>query len=302
MSKMTILLQGNDKYRQRRSLMEIMADRKRAKTSFFEFGSKSEGIGPLMEETRQRSIFKEEKLLIVFGLLENIGTEKEVLSLLERSAKSSEITLVLVEDKAVPKKKSLLDLIDETFDVSPIKSSKLEEWTISEFRLRGGEIDGLALKRLIEITGNDLWTLSNEIDKIIAYQKGSKASVKDIMTLVKPRIEADIFKAIDAMGERDKKKALKLIYSHLEKGDSVSYILSMIGSQFRNLNLVKNDNGTANELGLHPYVFGKTSKQARRFSKNELKEIYGRIVSSDAGIKTGKIEAETALDLFIFSL
>ena len=299
---MTILLQGKDKYRQRNSLMKIMADRKGAKISFFEFSSKSEGVTHLTDEIRQRSIFKEEKLLIVFGLLENIGTGKEILSLLKMFAKSSEITLVLVEDKAIPKKKSLLDLIDQTLDVSPIKSSDLEAWAISEFRSRGGEIDGLALKRLIETTGNDLWALSNEIDKIIAYKKGSKASVQDITTLVKPRIEADIFKAIDAMAERDRRKALKLIYSHLEKGDSVPYILSMIGFQFRNLNLVKNDNGTANELGLHPYVFSKTSKQSRQFSKDELKKIYSRIVSGDAGIKTGKIEAEAALDLFIFSL
>ena len=299
---MTILLQGKDKYRQRSSLMRIISDRKRSKISFFEFDSKSEGIDRLTDEIRQRSIFKEEKLLIVFGLLENIGVGKEVLSLLERPTKSSEITLVLVEDKAVPKKKSLLDLIDKTIDVNPIKNSDLEAWAISEFRSRGGEIDGLALKRLIEITGNDLWALSNEIDKMIAYKKGLKASIKDITILVRPRIETDIFKAIDAMAERDRKKALKLIYSHLEKGDPISYILSMIGFQFRNLNLVKNDNGTASELGLNPYVFSKNSKQSRQFSKDELKKIYNRIVSSDIGIKTGKIEAETALDLFIFNL
>jgi len=302
MPKMTILLEGKDKYRQRKFLAGIITDRKKAKVSIFEFGPKNEDISHLTDEIRQTSMFKEQKLLIIFGLLENIGVGKDVLSLLERCVGSPETTLILVEDKAVPKKKSLLDLIDEAHDIGPIKGTELENWAGSEFRSRGGEIDGLALKRLIGITGNDLWALSNEIDKIVAYKNGLKASVDDIVLLVKPKIETDIFKAIDSLVERDKKGALKLVYAHLEKGDSVSYILWMIGLQFRNLNLVKNDNGSATELGLHPYVFGKISRQARRFSKGELKNIYDRIVSNDTDIKTGKIEVGTALDLFIFAL
>ena len=296
---MIILLQGKDRYRQKEVLRKII---KNHKVSLFEFNSKSDNINHLINKTRQRSIFKEEKLFIVSNLLENIGAGKEVLSFLENCSGSSEMTLVLVEEKAIPKKKSLMDLIDKIYDINPIKGKELENWIKSEFCSRGGEIDDLALKELIMLTGNDLWALSNEIDKIVSYKKGLRASVADIVLLVKPKIETDIFRAIDALANKDKRRALNMVYAHLEKGVPVSYILSMIGFQFRNLNLVKNDNGSAIELELHPYVFNKTTNQSRRFSKDELKDIYSRIVSSDAGIKTGKIEAGTALDLFIFNL
>ncbi len=299
---MIILLQGKDKYRQTRALKEVISEREKAKISFFEFGPSDEGIGLLNDEERQTSIFREKKLLIVSGLLERLGTGGDVIPFLKRCAESDDTTLVLVEEKAIPKRKAISDLIGETRDVTPIKNDRLEEWVHSEFRSRGGKIDAQALRRLVAIIGNDLWALSGEIDKLIAYADGSDVSSGDVSLLVKPKVETDIFKAIDAMASRDRKTALKLVYAHLEKGDSVPYMLSMIAFQFRNLNLVKNDNGSAADLGLHPFVFSKASNQSNRFSGKELREIYDKIVSGDVGIKTGKAEPGAALDLFIFGL
>ncbi len=297
---MIILLQGKDTYRQNRVLKNIMAEHRGAKASFFDFEGKNDDISPMNDEVRQTSLFREKKILVTSNLLSNLGAGKEIISFLD--GLSSETTVVLVENKAIPKKSSLLKLINQTYDVGPVKGSELEKWVQTEFQSRGGSIDGPALKKLIGIVGNDFWTLANEIDKIISFKGGLRASIDDVALLVKPKVEADIFKAIDAMAEKNKRSALKLIYAHLEKGDSVPYILSMIAFQFRNLNLVKNDGGSAGELGLHPFVHRKSLFQSRRFTKEELKEIYGRMVDSDAGIKTGKIEPGTALDLFIFQL
>ncbi len=299
---MIILLKGKDKYRQTKVLKEILLKYDKAKVSSFEFGSDNDGIGSLTDEERQTSIFREKKLLITFGLLENFGVGKDLIPFLKRCTGSGDTVLVLVEEKAFPKRKAISDLIGETHDVGPIKEDQLESWVRSEFRSRGGDIDAQALRRLVGIVGNDLWALSGEIDKLISYTAGEKASLKEVSILVKPKLETDIFKAIDAMAAKDRKTALKLVYAHLEKGDSIPYILSMIGFQFRNLNLVKNDNGSAADLGLHPFVFRKASAQSKRFSKDELREIYGKIVSGDVGIKTGKAEPGAALDLFIFGL
>ncbi len=299
---MIILLQGKDKYRQTRTLKEIVSKFGKAKILSFEFGPNETDIRPLAEEEKQTSIFKEKKILITFGFLENVGTQKDIIPFLKTCANSNDTILILVEEKPVPKKEAILNLIGETYDVGPIKDGRLKSWALSEFHSRGGDVETEALRELIGIVGDDLWALSSEIDKLICYTNGAKVSLKDVSLLVKPKFETDIFKAIDAMAAKDRKMALKLVYAHLEKGDSVSYILSMIGFQFRNLNLVKNDSGSAVDLGLHPFVFRKALGQSRQFSKKELKEIYHRMVASDVGIKTGKIESGAALDLFIFGL
>jgi DNA polymerase-3 subunit delta len=43
----------------------------------------------------------------------------------------------------------------------------------------------------------------------------------------------------------------------------------------------------------------KSYRQAQRFTLWQLKKIYQKIFQVDLAIKTGKVEPETALDLFI---
>ncbi|HDL74880.1 MAG TPA: hypothetical protein ENH06_00620 [bacterium] len=124
--------------------------------------------------------------------------------------------------------------------------------------------------------------------------------------LVRPKIETDIFKTIDALAVKNKKQALKYLYKHLEKGDSPLYLLTMINFQFRNLVLIKSTQeqnkiglNLSKELGLHPFVVRKSLWQAQNFTFEELKKIYRKIFEVDYNIKTGRIDHQTAIDLFI---
>jgi DNA polymerase III delta subunit len=50
---------------------------------------------------------------------------------------------------------------------------------------------------------------------------------------------------------------------------------------------------------MHPFVVKKSLQQASKFTLEELKKIYQKIFQVDLDIKTGRIEPEVALDLFI---
>ncbi len=80
----------------------------------------------------------------------------------------------------------------------------------------------------------------------------------------------------------------------------------MINFQFRNLLIMKSHKSNAyylptlpRKLGMHPYVIKKAAEQSKKFSFNELKKIYQKIFQFDLAIKTGKVDAQTALDLLI---
>ena len=84
----------------------------------------------------------------------------------------------------------------------------------------------------------------------------------------------------------------------------------MINFQFRNLLIVKSQElrrkfyagdvrVLTEKLKMHPYVIQKSTQQTRKFNFEELKKIYQKIFQVDLSIKTGKVEPETALDLFI---
>ena len=124
--------------------------------------------------------------------------------------------------------------------------------------------------------------------------------------LTKSKIETDIFATIDAFSAKDKKKALKLLHRHLEKGDSPLYLLSMLKFQISNLLIVKDliERKTSyshilNKSNLHPYVVKKNWNLAQKFDLEQLKKIYRKIFKLELKIKTGKIDPALALDVLI---
>ena len=148
--------------------------------------------------------------------------------------------------------------------------------------------------------------MSNEIKKIISFKRKGSVSVEDIETLIESKIDVDIFKTIDAIASRNKKRALELIRGHLKKGDYPLLILSMINFQFRNTVIVKDMmeknipyGDILKKTRLHPFVIRKSCNLARKFSKEELKKIYQNIFKVDLNIKTGKVEPQTALDVLV---
>ena len=111
---------------------------------------------------------------------------------------------------------------------------------------------------------------------------------------------------LDALASGDKKKALRLLKEHLEKGDSVFFLLSMINFQFRNIIAVKdfterggNYYALARKGKMKPFLAEKSFRLSQKFSLEELKKIYRKLLLVDISLKTGKMAPETALDLLI---
>jgi DNA polymerase-3 subunit delta len=118
--------------------------------------------------------------------------------------------------------------------------------------------------------------------------------------LVKPEIDLNIFEMVDALGQKDKSKTLKLFNQHLKQGDDEQYLFSMFVYQIRNLIRVKAPQ--IGRLDMHPFVIEKSRKQARNFSFEDLKKIYQKLFEIDLSVKTGKINIKSALETFIVEL
>ncbi|MCX6720019.1 MAG: hypothetical protein NTV36_02835, partial [Candidatus Staskawiczbacteria bacterium] len=129
-----------------------------------------------------------------------------------------------------------------------------------------------------------------------SYKVGGNVTREDVALLVKPNIENDIFKTIDALASKNKKLALSLLHKHLDNGDNSLYLLSMIAYQFRNLLIIKEN---PRNSGLHPFVVQKSLYLCNQFTIEQLKKIYRKIFQVDLDIKTGKVEPELALDLLL---
>lgn len=296
---MIIFLYGEDTYRSRQKLKEIVDKYKEKHKS----GLNLKFIDSFKDNVRQTSMFKEKKLFVAVDSFSNPEFKKEFI---ERADSFKEDSIIFLEE-SVSKNDSLFKFLKKNAkcqEFNYLAGQKLKAWAAREFEIYNAKIDSIALDRLLFYTGSDLWRLSNEIMKLACYN--SQVSEKDVRLLVRPKIENDIFKTIDAVAIKDKKQALELLHKHIEKGDTPFYLLSMINYQFRNILLVKDymEKRMPYELivkksNLHPYVAKKSYFQSQKFSFEELKKIYHKIFQVDWSIKTGKLEPEAALDLFV---
>jgi len=305
---MIIFLYGQDSYRSRQKINEIVKSYKKSQKSGLSlkyFDGELLNFEEFRDEIREISMFKEKKLMIISGVFSNNVFKKNFLEEGKIFAKSDNIIL-FYENNKVPEKDRFLSFLKNNSKFQEFKllgDQELKLWLKQEFKNLNAKIEERAILKLINFVGNDLWQMENEIKKLVSFKIGETIKEEDVGKLVKSKIESDIFKTIDAIASKDKKRAFQLLRAHLEKGDSPLYLFSMINYQFRNLLMIKNaSEGNFSPyrlIKLHPYVLKKSYLLSRKFEETELKKIYKRIFQIDFEIKTGKIDPQLALDLLL---
>ena len=308
---MIIFLYGPDTYRSRQKLNEIIEHYKKIHRSglnlrYFEAGNLN--FQDFKNEVETISMFREKKLVVLKDIFSNKDFQEEFLKQGEKFVNSANIILIY-EKKEIDKKNSFLKFLkknSESQEFELLEGQRLKNWVKKEFEKYQAQIDLKVIDELINFVGSNLWQMESEIKKLVNYKNGQKIKREDVELLVRPKIETDIFKTIDAISEKKKSRALMLLHQHLEKGDAPLYLLAMINFQFRNLLEIKDlieknlpYYKIINKSKLHPFLVKKSYQQAQRFTLQQLKKIYQKIFETDLNIKTGKMEPETAIDLLI---
>lgn len=314
---MVIFLYGPETYLLNIKLREIIDRYKLIHKSglnlrFFEGNNFS--FQDFKDEFQQTSMFKEKKLMILKDVFSNSDFKDEFAKNIKKFIEKEDVIVITEREKILSTDKLFKKLKKlSTFqEFKCLEGKVLEAWVNKEFLKYGFKIDVAAKRLIIESIGSDLWCFSNEIRKLINYKKSEKEAVitvSDVELLVQSKANADIFKTIESIAQKNKKRALRLIKKHIEKGDSPLYLLSMIAFQFKNLLIIreaidqnKEYYSIAKWSGLHPFVVKKTYPLAQQFSFSELKKIYHKIFEIDLDIKTGKLGQEEALELLIIKI
>lgn len=301
---MILFLYGQDTYRSRQKLKEIVEEYKKRHQSglnFIKINFNEKEFSDFKQAVDTISMFNEKKLIIIEDVFEKPESfQEELLDYLKKKKiVGDKDNIVIFWVKEVNSKNELFKFLKKKAKVQEfelLQPSKVKEWIKKYVKEQGGSIETQAIERLMEYVGSDLWRMSNELDKLISFSRDIKE--ENIKKLVKPEIDVNIFNLIDALGEKNKKRALRLVHDHLKKGESEMYLLDRFVYQFRNLIKVKTGGGK----DLHPFVFRKTQSQARNFNFEELKKIYRKLLEIDLDMKTGRVDARAALELFVTEL
>jgi DNA polymerase III subunit delta len=302
---MLIFLYGADTYRLNQKLAEIIAEYKtRARgMDFAVFDAIETRAEDFFAGLRQNSLFGGKKFFVVKNPVSNKNFKEALIDGIGSIADSGH-NVVFFQEGKVLKADRLLKVLakhGQAQEFLPLEGAKLNAWILREFGGLGKVLEPGAVQALAGRAGNDLWGLANEIQKLAHFIADRKITTSDIERNTAAETGVDIFKTVDAIAGRDKKQGIGLVKDHYAKGDHPLYLLTMVARQFRNLLLVKASGGIggAARMGIHPYVYGKTMAQARRFALADLMSDYKKIIAADFDIKTGRIDAYAGLDLLI---
>ena len=308
---MIYFLFGEDSYRSKRKLEEIVLSYKEKNKSglnLIYIDAKEKNFKDFYSSLSINSMFAEKKLVVFKNVFENKDFQESILENIKKLEELKDI-LIIYEDNPPDQRTKLFKALQKNAkcqEFSFLQPAMLRKWIGQEFKNNKVEIGSDALDLLANSVGGDLWQMANEINKLSNYRAGSVVTKEDVKQMVKPNIENEIFVTIEAIASKNKKMALSLMHKHFNDGDNALYLLSMIAYQFKNILIIKEfqDNNEpygqiAKKSGLHPFVVQKTYNLCGQFSLSQLKKIYRKIFQIDSDIKTGKIEAELALDLLL---
>lgn len=243
--------------------------------------------------------FTSKKLIVIKNIFDNKNIKNLEDALIEYLAKQKdtiEENYLIFWQVGKPNPKNKLYKALKNFkyveEFEKLSAEKINTWIKKEVEKYHKQINNQAIMTLLSYAGEDLWQLSQEINKLVNFSQNLEISLEDIKTIVQAKTDDNIFNLVDAIGKKNKPLALELLEKQLDNGANSLYILSMMVRQFRILIKVKlfsekidNSFAVAQALKLHPFVAKKTLEQSRLYNLAELKKIYQLLLSLDGKLK-----------------
>ncbi len=243
------------------------------------------------------------------------GDEKYFIDYLDNISEST--TLVFAVSGDIDKRKKIVKKIQEkgvVFNCDKISDMDLFKWTKKKFESFNVIIENAQVMYFIESQGyrdknseKTLSDLQNEIIKMSSFVgEGNKIDNEVIDKLSQKKIENDIFKLIDYIGEKNSSSAIKILNDMIEEGESVLGIFVMISRQFKTVLQVKelqlqgsSINDICKRLNIKQFIVNKAIKQNRNFSYDKIIDMLNFILENDFKIKNGLIKDTLAIEMLI---
>jgi len=185
----------------------------------------------------------------------------------------------------------------------------LKRWISGMAKQEGKVMEGIAVHKFLEKTGIDMSNIKIELEKLICYTLGrQEIQVADIEAICITRISNQIFQMIDAIANKQQKKALQLYYDLLALKEPPLRILFLIARQFNFLYQVKqlgekrlSNQAIAEKVGLQSFIVTRYVNQARQFNLDHIRKAIESCVSAETDVKTGKMNDKISVELLIIT-
>lgn len=221
-----------------------------------------------------------------------------------------ETTHFLFVEEEVDKRSKLykaITKIGNAVEFVPQTDETLSRWVLSRLKREGKGITRQAYQLFIEKTGTDMENIDKELEKLICYTLDrDNIEASDVEAITTEQTQSKVFEMVDALAAHQQKKALDLYYDLLSLHEAPMRIMYLITRQFNMMLSVKSmtnkgagQKDIAQTVGCPEWAVRKYQSQCRSYSLEQLKQAIGDGTRYEEDVKTGKLDDQMAVELFI---
>lgn len=272
----------------------------------------------ILEDASSQSLFDDNKIIIVYNSDFLSGSPKKEISpsMIDNLNKyinnpnPSTVIVFVLYDKVDKRKSIVKNMLNKAInkEFNKLSDDEVIRYIKIIFTKQGYQINAKALSMLVERTGNNLYLISSETEKLMEYKFNDKTiNEYDIEETIVKYDYDNIFALTDAVVKKDINNSLLLYQELLKRGEEPIKIIVLLANQFRLIFQSKrlsskgfSEAQIASDLGIHPYRI-KLSKQVDITEKEAL-EYLNLLATLDENIKMGKTNKEVGLEMFFLSI
>lgn len=286
--------------------------------NFQAFDGGKASIDEIADAAQALPLFAEHKCVLVKDLNVEALNAGELAKLYQLLEELSETTVLIISQStleidakrsakwkkfiAAAEKNGTVVLLEKRGEIA------LEKQLVQWAEKRGCGLTQINAGKIIQLCGDDLLTLSSELEKLCAYAVGREITMDDIDLLVTKNLETTVFVLGNALmaGNYDKAyQQLDLLFYQKEEPVAV---LAVLSSNYVNLYRAK----TALESGEKTSVLSKdfdyrgrdflirnAERDCKRASISQLRKSLFLLAQADLALKSGRSEPRTVLEELI---
>jgi DNA polymerase-3 subunit delta len=228
-------------------------------------------------------------------------------------------TILILHWEKPDKRKKIYKSLDKyatVLEFTKLSPSELKDWVSSELLNREKKMNQAVLDNFIArsmyLTNEaaSLESVDHLINQLCDFCADKETITENDLAQVLPEsIEEGIFRLIDYAMSGDKGKALLMLGQFYLEGESPFGVFSLLLRQIRQLIQVKvigqklkKPNLIAKEMKISLYLVNKILGNARKYSINHLLDLMTAGADYDYQMKSGEIDQNMALELFILKM
>ena len=166
-----------------------------------------------------------------------------------------------------------------------------------------------AMMAVVQAVGSDCAALDDAVERLGLFANEKKITVNDVENVVSNIRQHSIFELVDAMGNKNTSKVMRLFAELISNREEPIRINAMLTRQIRQLLNVKiyqykkvESRNMAKMLGVPPFAVSKLVDQSRQFTSKALESALGRLSLADLELKSSKRTGERILEAALLDL